>query len=128
MSRKLRSTRLGPFQTKKIIIITALPDVNGNDRIVSLDRLSIAVRADEMPATDTDFKPIPDRDKDVDGDGSVVDEIVGHDVVEGKTLCRVRRYGYSAKQDTVKPQEHLWKHYTTAYSNKRNPQTRRAQQ
>lgn len=118
---------IGVLPMKKTMTNAVLLDVNGNDEVVSTDRLSIATQVDERPTTGVDSYQLPVSDFRAYGDKYVVDKILDHDVIYGKTLYGVRRCGYSATDDTAESQSQIPRHFITAYWNRRNRQACQAQ-
>lgn len=133
-SRKLQAKKLGPYFLKKVWSITAQLDKEGIENIVSSDRSSIATRKEKLvmhrknndnkiDVTDnmTTRLDFTERSRNKAGE-YVVDKIVGHDVVNGKTIYHVRWYGYEAKQNTARRADHHPDHFIKIYWRRRNRQ------
>lgn len=105
---------------------TTLHYVNNNHEIIFIDGLSTTFWMDVMSTSDMDLNPLVLRDLDADRHEYVVVKILGHDVINVKTLYHLSRYGYGARADTAKLQDHLSKDFITAFWNMQNRQARPA--
>lgn len=105
------------FRSRKIMKNTALFDSNGSEEIYSTDHPAIVVREDEMPTNDMGLNPLSVHHIYNYGDDYVSAKIVSDDVIDCKTLYRVRWYVYSAKDDNPGPYRHFSSHFIAAYWN-----------
>lgn len=91
--------------------------INGNNGMVSIERLSIASRVDELlPTTlNTGSRTNMDFEKQIVADEYVVEKNVGRSINDRQTMYRVRWYWYSDKDDTAEPADNIPKHFIRAY-------------
>lgn len=119
-SRKLQPKKSGLFEVKSNWTNTPLLDIKGNAELVFIDCRSVEVRADEIPTSSTDSTTQSSLNPEEYTGECDVDKIVGHDVVNKKTLCGVIWYGYRYINDTTEPEEKLLRHFIAAYWSRLN--------
>lgn len=105
LSQNLTPKKTGPFIVVVVKPKTVTIAKDGINETVNIDRVSIARRYDGHEPSLKKRQTVDDTDAyDINTEREyVVHKIVGHSVVNGQILYRVRRYGYFPADNTDEP-------------------------